>query len=137
MVRYLFDTGFCREVIRHRPPAMRERFNRDGTRLAISVVTLMELYAGAEASAFPDRNREVIDALAARLLVLDYGAKAALHTAEIMAEQSALGLPIGAYEAMIAGHARSEGLILVTTRRPSVDAVPGLLIETWLDEGPF
>lgn len=38
---------------------------------------------------------------------------------------------------MIAGHARSEGWILVTTRRPTVDAVPGLLIETWLDEGPF
>ncbi|MGI9486112.1 MAG: hypothetical protein ACR2RF_09600 [Geminicoccaceae bacterium] len=76
-------------------------------------------------------------AIAARLVVLDYGAKAALHTAEIQAEQSAFGLPIGAYQAMIAGHARSEGLILVTTHRPTVDAVPGLLIEAWLDEGPF
>lgn len=99
----------------------------------------MALYAGAEASAYPSRNREVIDAFAARLAVQDYGATAALHTAEIQAEQSALGLPIGACEAMVAGHARSEGLILVSTRRPSTVGrrVPGLLIEAWLDESPF
>lgn len=137
MERYLLDRSFCRAVIKHRPPAMRERFHRERDRLAISVVTLMELHVGAEASAFPDRNRNVIDAFAARLAVLDYGAKAARHTAEILAEQSALGLPIGAYEAMVAGHARSEGLILVSNHRPTVDAVPGLMIETWLDEGPF
>ncbi len=104
---------------------------------ASSIVTVMELHTGAETSAHPGRNREVVDAFAARLVVLDYGTNAALHTAEIRAELLALGTPIGAYDAMIAGHGRSEGLILVTSNRTAFEAVPGLQIESWLDDARF
>lgn len=134
MLRFMLDTNICIYVIKNRPPALRDRFNRESARLAISMVTLMELYFGAEKSAHPKRNRDVVEAFAARLQVLDYGAKAALHTAEIRATLGAAGTPIGPYDAMIAGHGRSEGLIMVTNNRREFDRVDGLQIENWLDD---
>ncbi|MGI9462724.1 MAG: type II toxin-antitoxin system tRNA(fMet)-specific endonuclease VapC [Aestuariivirgaceae bacterium] len=136
MLRYLLDTNICIYVIKNRPPALREKFNRESPRMAISMVALMELYFGAEKSVHPKRNRDVIEAFAARLQVLDYGAKAALHTAEIRAALAAAGTPIGTYDVMIAGHGRSEGLIMVTNNRREFDRVDGLQIENWLDDAP-
>ena len=134
MLRYLLDTNICIYVIKNRPPALRERFNHESARLGISMVTLMELYFGAEKSAQPKRNRDVVESFAARLEVLDYGTKAALHTAEIRASLGAAGRPIGPYDGMIAGHGRSEGLILVTNNRREFDRVAGLQVENWLDD---
>ena len=98
------------------------------------MVTLMELYFGAEKSAHPKRNRDVVEGFAARLEVLAYGAKAALRTAEIRTSLGAAGTPIGPCDALIAGHGRSEGLILVTNNRREFDRVAGLQVENWLDD---
>ena len=136
MLRYLLDTNICIYVIKNHPPALRDRFNHESARLAISIVTLMELYFGAEKSAQPKRNRDVVEGFVARLSVLDYGAKTALHTVEIRASLGAAGTPIGPYDAMIADHGWSEGLILVTNNRRAFDRVDGLQIENWLDDGP-
>jgi tRNA(fMet)-specific endonuclease VapC len=37
---------------------------------------------------------------------------------------------------MIAGHARSQGLILVTNNRREFDRVPGLRVEDWVGPSP-
>ena len=57
---------------------------------------------------------------------------AAAHTADIRANLERRGLPIGAYDVMIAGHARSRGLVVVTGNPREFDRVEGLRSEDWL-----
>ena len=68
----------------------------------------------------------------ARLDVLDYDMPAAAHTAQIRAELKRAGLQIGPYDQMIAGHARSRGLVVVTHNTKEFERVAGLRIEDWL-----
>jgi tRNA(fMet)-specific endonuclease VapC len=74
----------------------------------------MELIYGAEKSLSPEKNLLVIEGFMARLEVLPYDGEAAAHTGMIRAELARAGTPIDPYDQMIAGHARSKGLIAVT-----------------------
>ncbi|MNE79298.1 tRNA(fMet)-specific endonuclease VapC [compost metagenome] len=91
----------------------------------------MELIYGAEKSASPERNLAVVEGLAARLEVMSYDELAATHTGQLRAELARNGTPIGPYDQLIAGHARSRGLIIVTNNRREFDRVAGLRIEDW------
>jgi len=92
----------------------------------------MELIYGAEKSALPEKNLAVVEGFTARLDVLDYDALAAEHTGQLRAELAKAGTPIGPYDQMIAGHARSRGLIVVTNNVREFQRVPGLRIEDWV-----
>lgn len=104
--------------------------------MCVSSVTLMELVYGAERSAQPDRNRRDIEAFVARLRVLPYDREAAEHTGRIRAELARAGTPIGPYDQMIAGHARSRGLTVVTANTREFERVPGIAVEDWTVTGP-
>jgi tRNA(fMet)-specific endonuclease VapC len=58
---------------------------------------------------------------------------AATHFGQLRAELAKIGKPIGPYDQMIAGHARSLGLILVTNNVREFERVPGLRLENWID----
>lgn len=131
MLRYLLDTNICIFAIKNRPTQVRERFKQLADQLCISSVTWMELVYGAERSAKPQHNLAVVEGLAARLTVLDYDIEAANHTGQIRAELAQRGTPIGPYDQMIAGHARSRGLVVVTNNTREFARVSGLRHEDW------
>ncbi|MFY8106012.1 MAG: type II toxin-antitoxin system tRNA(fMet)-specific endonuclease VapC [Elstera sp.] len=133
MLRYMLDTNVCIRVLRDRPAWVRDRFNAEAETLCISTVTLFELFYGAEKSARPIENRQSVENFAARLTVLPWTDSAAVHAAEIRAELEGKGLPIGAYDGMIAAHARSLGLIVITGNLREFNRVSGLRSEDWLD----
>ena len=60
-----------------------------------------------------------------------FDAAAASHSGQIRASLHRAGQPIGSYDLMIAGHARSLGLVLVTHNTREFSRVPGLLVEDW------
>ena len=132
MLKYLLDTNIVIYVIKHRPPEVREVFNRHQGRMAISAVTLAELLHGAEKSADAPRNLRVVEDLCSRLDVLPYGLKSAQHYGSIRAALERRGQPIGVNDLHIAAHARSEGLTLVSNNLREFDRVEGLLTENWL-----
>lgn len=136
MLRYMLDTNICIFTVKSRPPQVREAFNRHHGQICISSVTLMELIYGAEKSAHPERNLSVVEGFAARLEVLAYDEIAASHTGQLRAELARSGTPIGPYDQLIAGHARSRGLIVVTNNRREFDRVPGLRVEDWAAPTP-
>jgi len=131
MLKYLLDTNICIFTIKNKPQSVREAFNRHHGQLCISSVTLMELIYGAEKSSSPESNLAVVEGFAARLDVLPYDTQAAAHTGQLRAELAKAGKPIGPYDQMIAGHARSLGLILVSNNLREFERVPGLRLEDW------
>lgn len=131
MLKYMLDTNICIYTIKNKPTQVRETFKRHQEQLCISTVTLMELIYGAEKSTNPERNLQSIEGFAARLEVLQYDADAAAHTGQLRAELAKAGTPIGPYDQMIAGHARSRGLVVVTNNIREFERVPGLRIEDW------
>ena len=131
MPRFMLDTNLCIRVLRDRPPELRERFNAEADGLCISTIILTELLVGAEKSAKPQYNRREVERFANRLDVLPFDAEAAAHAAEIRASLERRGQGIGAYDVLIAGHARSRGLIVVTGNLREFQRVDGLRAEDW------
>ncbi|HLI18122.1 MAG TPA: tRNA(fMet)-specific endonuclease VapC [Rhodanobacteraceae bacterium] len=131
MLRYMLDTNICIFTIRNKPDAIRMAFNRHHTHMCISSVTVMELMYGVEVSSQPQRNLANVEGFIARLDVLDYDVPAAAHTAQIRGELTKACTQIGPYDQMIAGHARSRGLVVVTNNTKEFKRVPGLRIEDW------
>lgn len=134
MLRYMLDTNLCIRVLRDRPAGVRERFNAEAAALCISSVTLAELLYGAEKSARPVEMRYQVEGFAARLAVLAFDDAAAAHYGEIRANLERRGQAIGPYDLMIAGHARSRGLVVVTGNLGEFGRVAGLRAEDWLEK---
>ena len=133
MLRYMLDTNLCIRVLRDRPPGLRERFNAEAAALCISSVTLAELLYGAEKSMRPVETRHRVEDFAARLAVLAFDDAAAAHYGDIRADLERRGQVIGPYDLMIAGHARSKGLMVVTGNLSEFTRVAGLRAEDWLN----
>ena len=131
MLRYMLDTNLCIRVLRDRPAHLRDRFNSHADSMCISTIVLTELLHGAEKSARPDHNRLEVERFAARLEVLNYDPAAAAHTADIRAALERQGNNIGGYDLLIAGHARSRGLIVVTGNLREFNRVEALRCEDW------
>ena len=131
MLRYMLDTNLCIRVLRDRPAKIRERFNAEADGLSISTIVLMELLHGAAKSAQPENNRRAVERFAARLEVLPFDLDAAGHSADIRADLERQGNAIGGYDLLIAGHARSRGLIIVTGNLREFTRVDGLRCEDW------
>ena len=129
----MLDTDICVYTIKGRPDILRVKFNRFAAQLCMSSVTLAELFFGAEKSSQVERNLGVVESFAARMPVLPFGENAAAHYGEIRAKLEQAGTPIGAYDLMIAGQARSEGLILVSNNTREFERVPGLRVENWAE----
>lgn len=133
MLRYLLDTNIVIYVLKRRPVEVLSVFNQNASRMAISAITLSELYHGAEKSSKVGENLAAIEDFCSRLDVLPYSSKAAQHYGAIRAGLEKLGQPIGVNDLHIAAHARSEGLIMVTNNVGEFARVPALEVENWVD----
>ena len=132
MLKYMLDTNIVIYTIKNRPEEVRSRFKQHYGQMCISSVSYMELVFGAERSGNPERNLRVLEGFVARMDVLHFESEAAVHSGQLRAELANKGTPIGPYDLMIAGHARSEGFILVTNNEKEFTRVPGLRVENWL-----
>jgi tRNA(fMet)-specific endonuclease VapC len=127
----MLDTNIVIYTMKNKPPAARDAFSQNDGRMCMSSVTLMELVYGAERSSNPDHNLRAVESFAARLEVLSLDAAAAHHAGQIRAQLASRGQPIGPYDQLIAGHARSLGLVLVTNNISEFSRVEGLRLENW------
>jgi tRNA(fMet)-specific endonuclease VapC len=132
MIRYLLDTNIVIYVIKKRPVEVLQAFNENSGRMAISSITLAELFHGAEKSSRCAENLKVIDDFTSRLEVLPYTPKAAQHYGSIRAALERSGETIGINDLHISAHARSEGLVLVTNNLKEFERVPALETENWI-----
>ncbi len=132
---YLLDTDIISDLIRN--PAgevARHIADRGESAVCTSIVVACELRFGArkKGSALLAARVEELLALI-EVLALDAGMDR--HYAEIRAELEARGTPIGPNDLLIASHALTLGLTVVTANSAEFSRIPGLSVENWLATG--
>jgi tRNA(fMet)-specific endonuclease VapC len=132
MLKYLLDTNIVIYVLKRRPKEVLAMFNANASRMAISSITLSELFYGAEKSLNRDKNLEAVEEFVSHLDVLPYDAKASQHYGQIKATLEKKGQIIGENDIHIAAHATSHGLILVSNNVREFKRVPNLVLENWV-----
>lgn len=135
MLEYLLDTNIAIYGIKRRPVAVLGHFDEKAGRIAISAISLSELFYAAEKSARVAQNLAVVEEFVNLLEVLPHTAKASMHYGAIRSIVEKSGRPIGVNDLHIAAHARSAGLTLVTNNGSEFERVPCLLLEKCV-EGP-
>jgi len=133
MVSHLLDTNVCSYLMRARPRSVLARLATLGPeRVAVSVVTAIELREGAERSAAPAKYHAVIDSFLAEVAVLPLPVEAGPIGGRLRAGLRRRGKPIGDLDSLIASHALALDLVLVTHNTREFSRVPELRIEDWV-----
>ncbi len=128
----VLDTDISSYVMKRRHPELVARvrgFARG--ELKVSSVTVFELEYGAQRSNRRASVIRVINAFLTYVEVLSFNEDGAREAGRVRAELAASGEMIGAYDLLIAGHARSLDATLVTNNVAEFSRVRGLSLENW------
>jgi len=128
----MLDTDICIYVIRQRPPSVLERFlSCPVGDIGISVITLAELEYGAGKSSRPAQNRDALEQFVRPLDVVTFDRSATIAYGKARASLEEKGQSIGSMDLLIAAHALSLGVRLVTNNVREFKRIPGLRLENW------
>jgi tRNA(fMet)-specific endonuclease VapC len=132
---FCLDTNIVIYAVNRRRPTAVERLDAAlavGIRLWISTVALFELEFGIAKSERTEQSAAVLsEFLASGIEVVPFDTEDARHAGAIRAHLERAGTPIGAYDILIAAHARRYGAALVTANASEFARVPGLIVEDW------
>ena len=133
-MRYLLDTNICIYLIKKRPSEVIERFRQHSPQdVAICTITLFELQYGVEKSQYRQRSEDALTKFLLPLDLIPFDRSAAMEAAAIRAQLEKKGMPIGPYDLLIAGLARSQGLKLVTNNIKEFERITDLPLENWVE----
>ena len=134
MIRYLLDTNICIYVINSRPRQVLKRFRREPLgSIGISSVSAAELAYGVVKSG-SSKNREALEMFLAPLEILPFDEAAIWHYGELRSTLEKQGQVIGPMDTMIAAHALSIRVTLVTNNTRELSRVGGLSLENWVNQ---
>jgi tRNA(fMet)-specific endonuclease VapC len=134
-MRYMLDTDTLIYALNARPKhqAILERLDREEPEdLFVSAITLAELRYGAAKSRRREANAEKLRRVAEALNVSAFDEAAAAAYGGLRAELEGAGTPIGPLDTLIAAHALSLGMTLVTANTREFARVRALRVENWL-----
>lgn len=133
MIR-LLDTNICIYVIKRKPPEVLRRFTTYTVgELGISSITAAELWFGAAKSERPAQNQQALEQFLLPLTIAPFDDGAAQAYGQIRATLERKGTPIGTLDTLIAAHALSLSIPLVTNTVREYKRVPNLDVENWVD----
>lgn len=128
----LLDTNICIYMVKQKPPEVLERFQEYQVGdIGISSITLAELRYGVAKSRHHEKNATALDEFIIPLEILPFDEEAALFYGEIRSYLEQAGTPIGSMDLLIAAHAASLKMTLVTNNTREFNRVPGLTVIDW------
>jgi len=131
-MKYLLDTNICIYIIKRKPTIVLEKFRELPLgNVAISAITLAELEYGIRKSANPDRNLEALNQFLVPLDIIAFDYDATTAYGKIRADLEKKGTPIGPLDMLIAAHALSLDITLVTNNEKEFNRIAELKIENW------
>jgi tRNA(fMet)-specific endonuclease VapC len=129
----MLDTNICIYLIKQRPQSLLDRFRLFPVGdIGISLISLAELQYGVSKSSRPKQNREALGQFLSPLEVAAFDRRATVAYGTIRAALEKKGRPIGAMDLLIAAHALSLSVRLVTNDEREFRHVPGLRVENWV-----
>lgn len=134
-MKYMLDTNICIFAIRNSNDNVLKKFHDHlDDELYISSITLAELMYGVEKSRKPEQNRNALLQFLTLIDIKEFSEKAAIEYGKIRAFLENQGTPIGPLDTLIAAHAVSENMILVTHNTKEFLRIPDLTVENWTFE---
>jgi tRNA(fMet)-specific endonuclease VapC len=134
-MKYMLDTNICIYLIKQQPREVIDKFKGIAlSDIAISTVTVAEMMYGVGKSQYKEKNKAALQAFLAPLEMVDFDFTAAQQYGVVRAYLEKIGKPIGAYDLMIAAHALSLGLVLVTNNEQEFLRIPDLIVENWVNQ---
>ena len=134
-MEYLLDTNICIYIIKKKPEIVLKKFKEFPLgSIGISTITLAELQFGIRKSSNPKKNLSALNQFIIPLEIIDFDYSATVEYGLIRAELAKKGTPIGPLDTLIAAHAKSAGLVLVTNNEKEFARIPNLEIENWTKE---
>ncbi len=131
-MKLILDTNICIYIIKQQPATVLKHFlEYQVGDIGISAITLSELRYGAAKSAHHEKNSKALDEFIIPLEVASFDEDAAHVYGDIRANLEKAGMPIGAMDMLIAAHAISLGIPLVTNNIREFARIPSLNIVDW------
>jgi len=130
MSGFMLDTDISSYIIKRRPATLVAKFKQNAETLSVSVMTAAELRFGAEKAGRPGLT-ELVEEYLERIIILDWTSEVTVPYGRIRTELERAGKPMGSMDLLIASHAVSQGMTLVTNNLRHFSNVPGLKVEVW------
>jgi tRNA(fMet)-specific endonuclease VapC len=131
--KYMLDTNICIYLMKHQPPQVRAHFAECFVGdVVISALTLAELEFGVACSGEAQAHNQVLlDSLLEDILVAPFEAQAARAYGPLRAANRERNKD--ALDKLIAAHALSLGVTLVTNNQADFKSYTGLNVENWVN----
>lgn len=133
-MNYLLDTNICIYLIKKSPESVFKRLKEITLdKIFISSVTVAELQYGVRKSAYPEKNKIALDEFLKAFNISNFDSEAAIEYGIIRSYLEKKGTPIGSLDTLIAAHAKSLGMTLVTNNVKEFERVEDLPMENWTE----
>lgn len=127
----LLDTDICIHILRGNKKIIEER-RKYPDQVAVSFMTLAELYYGAEKSANPTKNRSLIEQLLLTLAVINSDNQIMHRFGMLKASLEGLSIPLADADLLIAATALEKCNLLVTGNIKHFSRIAGLPLVNWI-----
>jgi tRNA(fMet)-specific endonuclease VapC len=128
----MLDTNICIYILKQKPPEVLKRFlSYQVGDITISAITLAELRYGVAKSLYREKNAKALDEFILPLEVLPFDEEVTKSYGEIRAALEKAGTPIDSMDLMIAAHAVSLGVTLVTSNTKEFNRISKLKVVDW------
>ncbi|HUT19255.1 MAG TPA: type II toxin-antitoxin system VapC family toxin [Anaerolineae bacterium] len=133
-MKYMLDTNICIYLIKQKPPQLLRKFAElSFGDVGVSAITVAELQYGVQKSQYPEQNQQALGQLLIPLTIVDFDHNAAVAYGAIRAALERQGTPIGSLDTLIAAHAQSLDVTLVTNNVREFSRVPDLKVVNWAE----
>jgi tRNA(fMet)-specific endonuclease VapC len=133
-MQYLLDTNICIYIIKKKPQKVLDKFQTLAiSDVGVSLITVAELEYGVAKSQQQEKNRASLTQFLLPLEIVEFNQAAATIYGSIRSDLESRGVIIGAMDLLIAAHALSLGVTLVTNNIREFSRIPALLLENWAD----
>ncbi len=132
---YLIDTNICIYIMNNRPQEVIQKCRSVGVgNVYISSITTSELCYGVSKSQKVEENTKRLEEFLKPFTITPYSEEASYFYGKIRAKLEKQGNIIGPLDMLIAAHALSKNLILVTNNIKEFSRIKTLKVENWVAE---
>ena len=133
-MNFLIDTNICIYIMNNNPPEVIQKFkSMDLGQVGISSITVSELHYGVSKSRHLKQNMKRLEEFLIPFEIFPYDENASRYYGKIRYQLEKQGNVIGPLDLLIAAHALSKDLILITNNEKEFTRIKSLKIENWVN----